>query len=343
MQINKHSVLNRRDALILKDTVESFIELFQPVSSALLKKKFKYQFSPATIRAILSKLEKLGYLMHPFTSSGRIPTDQGYRYYVDNMDALDFYEVISPQDLKLDLMNISTNVEDLMEATAAMLSRLSHLFGIVIISKFEHSILTEIELVNLQHNRVMLVLTMESGFVRSIILNLDIEIKPEYLDLISSILKDRLVGLSLDEIHLTINERLNDTEIYAHEIVQVLVKYPSEHFVIDSNKVIYTSSPYALLQQPDFHDLDIVRKLLPALEKSHLTKLFQQKFLGKPARTLIGDETEDELLHECAIITASFENAQLRGRLGIMGPRRMQYKSIQTLLNNFAEILPSVI
>jgi len=343
MLAQKNNIMNSRDALILKDTVESFIELSQPVSSALLKKRYKYPFSPATIRAILFKLENLGFLMHLHTSGGRIPTDSGYRYYVDRMGSLDCPENLSPENLKHDLINISSNVEDLMEATAAMMSRLSHLFGIVIISKYDRSILNEIELVMLQNKRVMLVLAMESGFVRSIILNLDIEIKAKYLELITSILKDRLVGLSLNEIQSTIKDRLNDTIVFSHEVVQILVKYPSEHFIIDNNKIIYTSSPNALLQQPDFSDLHIVRRLLPALDKKHIANLFKHKILGKPPRTLIGDETEDELLNECALLTSSFENSQLRGRLGIIGPRRLPYKLIQTILNNFAEILPSVI
>ncbi len=343
MSSSKQHNLNNREAIILKDTVESFIEYSTPISSGFLKKKCGYSFSPATIRSAFSNLEQKGYLMHPHTSSGRIPTDFGYRYYVDALRPIEVFSEYSPEILQNELLNIASNVDDLLDATANMLSRISHLFGVVMISRYQHSILSDIELVPIHSNRIMLILAMESGFVRSIVLNLDVNVNSRHLELITKILKERLAGCSLEDIQATITERLKDTEIFSHEVVQILVNHSSEHFNIEKDKLIYTSSPNALLRQPEFQDINLFQRLLPALEKAYLTQVFNEKFLGKPSCTLIGDETQDKLLNNCAILTKSFIGDTVRGRLGILGPTRLPYKSIQALLNNFAEIIPSVL
>ena len=343
MSKTKIKNLTDREALVLNHTVASFIDYSTPISSAFLKTRFGYPFSAATIRSVLSRLEEKGYLAHPHTSSGRIPTDLGYRFYVDSlkMESKTFNALAT--DLPEELLRIATDVDDLLSGTAVMLSKISKLFGIVMVSRYKDSILSDLELVPIHSNRVMLVLAMQSGFVRSIVLNLDVDVKSRHLDFITTILKEKLVGLSLSEIQSTITERLTGTEIFNHEVVQVLVNNSRDHFDIDQNKLMYTSSPNALLQQPEFQDAALIQRILPALEKGYLTEYFRENILNKKSCTLIGEETGDDLLNNCAIITTSFKTETVRGRLGIVGPTRLHYQTIKELLNNFAEIMPSVL
>ncbi len=335
--------LTNREALILKHTVETYIDFSTPVSSGYLKRQYSYPFSAATIRSVLSNLEEKGYLAHPHTSSGRIPTDAGYRHYVDTLEESEYTTNFLTSELSEELFKIASDVDDLLGATATMLSKISRLFGIVMISRYGDSILSDLELVPIHSNRVMLVLAMKSGFVRSVVLNLNVDVKSKHLDFITIILKEKLVGLSLSEIQSTITERLNDTEIYEHEVVQILVRNPKNHFYIKRNKLIYTSSPKELLKQPEFQNTDLIHRVLPALEKGYLTDFFKENILNKKPGVLIGEETGDSLLNDCTIMTTTFKSHAVRGRLGIVGPTRLRYPTVQELLNNFAEIIPSVI
>jgi len=335
--------LSDREAEILYATVESFIETNVPVSSTYLKKKYGFSISPATIRATLANLERKGYLKHLHTSSGRVPTDFGYRHYVDSVQIRSGSNTVILEKIEKNLITIASNVDELLNATAMMLAKISHLFGIVWVAKCEESILSDIELVLLQSKRVMLILATESGLVRSIVLNLDVNVESRHLELITRILKDRLVGLPLKKIQASIQDRLRDTEIYNHEIVQILLDHPEDNFSIEQNKLIYTSSPNEILKQPEFQNLDSYRRLLPALEKQYLTKVFNQDLVEQPPWIYIGYEIQDQHLKECSILTTSFISGGIEGQLGIVGPRRLPYSSIKLLLNHFAEVLPSVL
>lgn len=335
--------LSDREAQILFATVESFIQTTVPVSSNYLKKRYGFTISPATIRTTLANLEKKGFLKHIHTSSGRVPTDFGYRYYVDSVQSRNPSISVLPEKIAENLVTIASNVDELLNATAMMLAKISHLFGIVWVAKYEQSILSDIELVLLQSKRVMLILATESGLVRSIVLNLDVNVDARYLDLITQILKDRLVGIPLKKIQLSIKDRLRDTEIYHHEIVQILLDDPHENFSIEQNKLIYTSSPNEILKQPEFQNLVSYQRLLPALEKQYLSEIFKQALIEKPPCAYIGYEIHDQHLTECSILTTSFSSSGINGQLGIVGPTRLPYQSIQTLLNQFAEVLPFVL
>ena len=154
------------------------------------------------------------------------------------------------------LSAVADNLEDLLQATALMLGKISHLFGIVVVSHQQRSILTDIELVQMASDRIMVVLALKSGFIRSVVLNLDLAIKDSLLEIINQALKDRLLGLSLDEIQDTILDRMREPDVYDHEIVQVLIQNSGKHFIISGDKLIYTCLLYT---SPSPRDLSTSR------------------------------------------------------------------------------------
>lgn len=340
MSDHKTQEMTHREEEILKSTIEDFISSNIPVGSKFLKKKHNYPFSSATIRSVLSNLEKQGFLTHPHVSSGRIPTETGYRIYVNElMDPAQTLPVAEKSMHKLE--NLTNNVEDVMEATALMLGKISRLFGIVVINRYEESILSDIELMRLGHDRIMVVLALKSGFVRSIVLNLKVDIKTTTLDLIGQILKDRLVGLSLDEIQTSIDNRLKDTEVSEHEIVQVLMKDKQGYFSVEGNSLVYTSTHDGLLSQPEFHETDSLQKLLPALEESYMAQFFSSNIMINIPQTFIGTELQDDILLDCALVTTPFEGRDVKGRLAILGPTRLPYQEITDLLQSFSMVIPN--
>ena len=293
--------LNDRENLILKTTIEDFISSGLPISSQKLYKHYFHSISPATIRNTLAGLEKKGLLKHMHTSSGRVPTDSGYRYYVDtliqdNTSVIDEYDNISNS-----LSAVADNLEDLLQATALMLGKISHLFGVVMVSHQQRSILTDIELVQMASDRIMVVLALKSGFLRSIVLNLDLAIKDSVLEIINQALKDRLLGLSLDEIQDTILDRMRETDVYDHEIVQVLIQNSEKHFVISGEKLIYTSSFSQLLDYPEFHEIEKLQTLMALFNEESLEGYFDKYLIADSENILIGKEMGDSNFNDCSI------------------------------------------
>ena len=331
--------LTDREATILSAVVECYIESGIPVSSGYLTKNCGLNISSATIRNAMFSLEQKGYLTHLHTSSGRIPTDTGYRFYVNIIQEYQVLDNQISEKIEQELLIISNNVDELLDATAFMLAKVSRMFGIILVSEYQKSMLSDIELVVLEGNRVMLVLAMDTGSVESIVMNLNLTIQPKLIHKITRILKERLVGFSLKEIQSTINRRLNDTEMYSHELVQILINNSNKYFHIDNNKSIYTSSTNVLLDQPEFQDISNFQRILPALDKAYLNNHFKINFTDQSNQTLIGKENEDELLKDCAIITTQFDSGLIKGRIGVVGPKRVPYISVQATLEKFAEII----
>ena len=339
MSTIKLPTLNDREATILTSIIEEYIDSGTPVSSGYIKKYCGLNLSPATIRAVMASLEQKGLLTHFHTSGGRVPTDVGYRFYVN-----DTHEIIASYDpfsdnIKNELLTIVNDVDELLNATVLMLSKVSRMFGVISVSGYQRSILTDIELVLLEGNRVMLVLALDTGIVKSIVLNLNLVIQPNLVTKITQVLKDRLIGYSLKEIQSTIRVRLNDLEMYSHELVQVLVNDCEKYFDLNKNESIYTSSYDILLEQPEFQNLTSFQRLLPALDKAYLNQHFQENFNAHSSHTLIGTENEDELLNECSIITTEFNSEIIKGRIGVLGPKRIPYLTVQSIIEKFAEII----
>ena len=257
--------LTDREAAILSAVVECYIESGIPVSSGFLTKNCGLNISSATIRNAMSSLEQKGYLNHLHTSGGRIPTDIGYRFYVNIIPEYQVLDNQITEKIEQELLIISNNVDELLNATAFMLAKVSHMFGVILVFGYQKSMLTDIELVALEGNRVMLVLAMDTGSVESIVLNLNLTIQPKLIQKITRILKERLVGFSLKEIQSTIRSRLNDTEMYSHGLVQILVKNSNEYVHIDNNKSTIPDSllnEYSQLKEHLFYYNNVLDSLI---------------------------------------------------------------------------------
>ena len=339
---HKKYSLTQRDKNVLKATIDEFIASNQPVGSKLLKEQYTFKFSPATIRNILSKLESYNLLTHIYTSSGRTPTNQGYRYYVDRFDSeLSSHFIQEYKSHFKNLESISSNVELLMESTATLLSKITKLFGLVMISGYEKSILIDIELVHISSDRILVILVLESGLIKNIVLNLKCDTKKKDFNKITNLLKEKLLGLTLNDINSSIKGRLKESDIYHHEIVQILIEHPSINETKVEKPAIYTSHFHELLKQPEFQEASVIRKTLEALDSEQFQSCFSS-FNDDKGITLIGDEHEFDLMDHCSIVSSPFKGEQLIGQLAIVGPTRIPYHKIKYTLNYLAEVISCV-
>ena len=335
--------LNQREKEILKKTIEDYISFGTPISSQSLHNNYFNQLSAATIRNSLAKLEQTGMLKSIHTSSGKVPTDNGYRYYVDSLIAENTSTIQEYDNIAQKLSDASDNLEDLLQATAFMLGKISRLFSMVIISKQQKNILNEIELLHLSSERIMLVLGLDSGFIRSIVLNLNITIDSSSLKFINEALKDRLLGLSLDEIQSSIKERLKESQYFDHEIVQILVQDPNKHFKISGEKLVYTSPFYQLLDYPEFHEINKLKTLMSYIHDKSMEEYFNKYLLDGGNSIIIGKEIGDSNFNNCSIISEPFENNNINGQMLVLGPKRIPYKNIKRILTNFTDIINDVL
>ncbi len=339
--MTKNIVLTEREEQLLKKTVEEFIHSIQPVGSNHLKQRYTIPLSSATIRQILYRLEQKGLLTHPYTSAGRIPTDEGYRYYVDNCID-ESHKTTLPANVLEELTNLSVDINHMLQATAHLLGKLSRLFGMVVIPNPDQSVLHDIELISLSEERIMMVLAMESGMVKSIVLSLDLKVKPSDLEKIRLILNERLAGLTLAEIITSINSRLKETDVFNHEVIQVILNHTDEYFQFSTDMLIYSSSLQPLLSHPEFQDQTVLTNTLTALEEGRLEPVISRSLNTQEISWSIGSENEDQLLHHCAVIVAPFSSGLITGQLALLGPTRLPYKKIKHLLDSFVEIMPDV-
>lgn len=338
----QYSHLNERESNILRIVIEEYIAANQPVASNNIKVKHNIPFSPATIRNILAKLEYLGFLSHTYTSSGRIPTDLGYRYYVDQIINNDEMETGLFEDVREQLLSVSANVDELMQGAALILAKVSGLFGVVIISEVRKSILTEIELVSLSSDRLMMVIALKSGLLKSLVLKLDISVSPNDITIVNRILRERLIGLSVDEIQASIYDLLKNKNVPKHEIIQIIFQHPQLPFQLNRNNRLYISSYKGLLSYPEFQEYEILQKTISGLDEKHIKHILSSNDLEKNMLTIIGNESENDLLNHCSVIASRFESESITGKLGIFGPTRIPYKNIIRILKEFVEIMPNV-
>ena len=338
----KKSEITSREQQVLKAVVEDYILNHVPIGSNVLKQKHAFDCSSATLRNAMASLEKKNLMMHTYTSSGRVPTDVGYRYYVDHlMQPTDtFLENYNTIENKL---NISSNsVDDILQTTAAMLSNISHLFGVAMILQYDRSILNDIELLPLSSDRVMVVLGMKSGLVRSIVLNMNVAISENDILNVTTLLKEKLLGLTLKEIQNTIAERMQDSPLADHEIIQILLHSPEEHFMIPDSELVFTSSNRELLDQPEYQHVENLQKTLLAIDNENVTQYFKTYLNKQNNYMLIGNENMEAIYNDCTIVTHVFGGSSFQGQIGILGPTRIPYANVIRILNNFSEIMNRV-
>jgi len=329
-----------REQSILKMVVEDYIETATPVPSKRLKEKYHIPVSSATIRKVLHILESNGLLNHVYTSSGRIPTDSGYRFYVDLLMERAKESEILKHEIMEELTEVVSSVEELIQVTADSLAKISNLFGFVLIDTDKTAKLTDLELICLSTGNILLILGFQSDQVRTVILNLSIEVKESHINIVSQVLHERLVGLTINEIHQTISDRLKDQSIYCSEIIQILVNNPENYFSLSDNQYVYTSQKEFLLKHPEFTETEKIQSIVLALDneatlkKSILTPIKKSK-----TQTSIGQENIYSAFQTCSMVKTQFIYGNLEGYLGIIGPTRMSYRDIHTLVNVFSNVI----
>ena len=332
-------MLTDRQLLILQVIIEDFIQSAQPVGSRSLSKKEEIAFSSATIRNEMSDLEELGFIEKTHTSSGRVPSEKGYRYYVDHL--------LSPQVLKKNELQLLKSVyaeriyelEKVVQKSARILSELTNYTAIVLGPKVKDHKLKKIEIVPLNTETAIAIIITDTGHVENKLISLPSSVDIDEIEKMVNILNERLTGVPIVDLKNKIYKEvavLLKQHIHNYESLMATL---TESFTTNESAKLFFGGKTNMLRQPEFHDIHKVQSLLSMIEQEQgFYDLIKQNPEGITVK--IGRENQNTTLEDCSLITATYSvGADQFGTLAILGPTRMEYSRVITLLSAFSNDL----
>lgn len=337
--------LSPREQLILRSVIHSFILNAKPVGSRTVGKRNNLNLSPATIRNTMSDLEALGLLEQPHTSAGRVPTDLGYRVYVDSL--MDQRRLTPRMKELIDegLSESHTNLEEILHRSSALLGKLSSLLGVVLSPKFEESILQKIDLTKLSTERLLVILAVKSGMAKTIILELNFSLHDSEMENTCRLLNRRLQGLSLRQIRDEITDRIREVPPDTpKDLITLFVDNADQVFRFEESGVFYHTGLKKLMMQPEFARAEKFRSVIELIEdKNVLVHLLTGVKPEDGVRITIGGENPVKKSRELSVISAAFKLGDNLGTVNIMGPTRMDYSKALSLVDYTAKTLEKCI
>jgi len=335
--------LNDRERQVLEAVIETYVETAEPAGSRTIAKKFGLTLSAATIRNTMSDLEEKGYLYHPHTSAGRIPTDLAYRVYVNSLMRLSQVSASDSHQIREELAERNA-VDQILERAAQVLGVLTKELGVAVGPTLDEAVLERLELLQAGSDRLLLVLTLKSGVVRTIFVEVPSRLAPEIVVQVALVLNERLAGLRLREIRATLSERLRDAapDAGSSELLNIFIQEADDLFDVPATGAgggVVLGSAQLLAGQPEFATKERLQGLLEVTERRDVLREALAKRLGQGLTITIGSEHQDATLAPFTLVTASYRLGPLAGVIGVMGPTRMPYDKIMALVDHTSRLV----
>ena len=338
--------LSERELRVLEAVVQTYIETAEPAGSQTIARRFGLGVSPATIRNTMSELEDKGYLFHPHTSAGRIPTDRAYRVYVNAIMRLAPPSSEAQQALRSELAGSRIAVDEILRRAAQVLGVLTQELGVAVAPALDELVLERLELVAVSSERLLLVFNLRSGVVRTIFVEVPGRAAAAPLPEVARILNERLSGLTLHQIRVTAGDRLRDAGGAGdgRELLNIFIAEGEEIFDLSRETgAVVLGSAQMLAEQPEFASNARMRDLLRLTEGR---ELLQEALASRRRHGLsvtIGAENPDTRLNDFTLVTSSYEAGGLRGVIGVMGPTRMPYDKIIGLVEHTSRMVEGLL
>jgi heat-inducible transcriptional repressor len=334
--------LNDRERAVLEAVIQTYIETAEPTGSRTIAKRFPLGVSAATIRNTMSDLEDRGYLFHPHTSAGRIPTDRAYRVYVDAIIRDGRVELPDHAALSRELRPDAGVIEGLLQKAAQVLGVLTSELGVAVAPSLDHAVLERLELMPVSAERILMILVLRGGLARTIYVEVSSHLPAEAVLSVARVLNERLAGLTLSAIRTTVRERLRDTSVpSASELLNIFVEEADHLFDVPagSSSDVLLGSAQPLADQPEFNTSGQVRRLLELTERRDVLRTALQERRAGGLTITIGGENTDPALSAFTIVTASYRHGGLSGVIGVMGPTRMPYEKVIGMVENTSRLV----
>ena len=339
--------LTERERQVIEAVIHAFVETAEPAGSRTIAKRYNLGVSAATIRNTMSDLEEKGYLYHPHTSAGRVPTDQAYRVYVDSLMEPTVPTPTQTDRIRRELHGGANAIESLLEKAAEVLGVLTQELGIAVAPSFDNAVLERLELVQASTERLLMVLVLSGGAARTIFLEVSNELPPAALASVQLVLNERLSGLTLREIRTTLRERLSDVsaEREASELLNIFVEEADQLFEIGASEgsTLVLGSTQMLVDQPEFHSSEQMRNLMELTEQREVLRRALLARRSPGISVTIGGENLEPKLAKLTIITCSYRCGPFAGMIGVIGPTRMPYRKVVTMVEHTSRLLSDLV
>ncbi len=330
---------------ILGAIIEDYISTAEPVGSKSISKKLNISLSPATIRNIMSELEELGFLSQPHTSAGRVPTEKGFRFYVDYL--LNVHELGEQErsEIRSKYLGFPAEAEDLFRETSKILSSCSHHLGVVWAPKISLVVLQHIEFVKLRRHWVMVVLVSPTGLVYHQVVEVDEDFSQSELDDLSDYMNSFMSGLTLQQAReMLVKQMRVEKSIYDRLFDQAL-RLVQKALSLHDETDVFIEGRTNIIHEPEFGNISIMEDLLRAFEeKATLVKLLDKCIDPKGVRIAIGSESEVQEMETCSVVTSTYRyKGEVLGALGVIGPRRMNYSKVIPIVDYTAKLVTEIL
>jgi heat-inducible transcriptional repressor len=335
--------LSEREEAILNAVIDHYVKTAEPVGSRAIAARYKLGLSPATIRNTMQDLEQLGVLEQPHTSAGRVPTDLGYRYYVDRLLRPVPLTRVESEEIRREVRHEPSALHEILAQTSKVLSRVTHQLGVTVSPAFERGVLNRIDLVQVASNRVLVIMAVRSGLARTLLLEVDADLKPTALEETRRLLNERLVGLTLGEVRKTASERLRDTRGEAR-LIKMFIESSDRLVMLQELEDLHLGGAFNIMHQPEFRDLHNLSGLMQVIEdRTHLLEWLTSNEVSDGIVITIGKEFEALDLTQCSMVTSTYKVGRVQGTIGILGPTRMPYSKLVSVVDYTSRVLTEVL
>jgi heat-inducible transcriptional repressor len=343
-------LLSPRERRVLEAVIQTYVQTAEPAGSRTVSRRFGLGVSPATIRNTMSDLEERGFLFHPHTSAGRVPTNKAYRAYVDALlSTTPVAASVDHEKLTEALSSSDSPIETILRRAAQSLGILTQELGIAMGPRLSTSILRSLDLVRVSADRLLMVLAIEGGAVRTVFVEVAGSIAESALAEVTKVLNERLGGLSLEEIRTSLGARLRDSvsEQEARELLNIFVEEAEalfdEQISLGGDPVVLGQAS-VLADQPEFDSPDRMRRLIELTERPQaLAEALKKRGETSGISITIGAEHTDERLRDFTVVTAEYHAGKLAGVIGVIGPTRMPYQKVISLVNHTSQLLSDLL
>ena len=342
--------LDERKMKILQAIIRNYLETGEPVGSRTISKYTDLNLSSATIRNEMADLEELGYIIQPHTSAGRIPSDKGYRLYVDNMmkekeQALKEKEK-EVADMREFLNEKVDKVETLLKNMAKMLANNTSYAAMISAPPIHKNKLKFIQLSQVENQKMLCVMVLEGNIIKNKIIDVKEEIDNETLLKLNILFNSSLNGLTLEEINLGIISKMSSQAGEQLELARNVLDAVAEAISAEDNLEIYTSGATNIFKYPELSDSNRAKELISTFEEKKLLSSLidmEDESDSHDIKVYIGEETPVQTMKDCSVITATYELEEgVHGTIGIIGPKRMDYEKVVDTLKDIKNTLDSV-
>lgn len=330
-------VIKDRKSRILSAVIHHYIKTAKPVGSNVLIDEYNIELSPATVRNLMAELEDEGFLTHPHTSAGRIPTDKGYRAYVDSIAKLQKVAIAEEERIRKEYEQKHQEIEAILSETSRILSGLSQYTGFVLAPKTQYNEISNIELLQIAPNHLLIVLLTHTGMVKH--KKIEATLSLEQLKRLKSFLNDSLRGVSLSEATAKITDEINRYKEQSSQIYKIVEKISDAFYSIQDD--IYIDGASNAIEVPDFNDFEPIKSLIKLNEnKEKFIEIINKDFSESGINVKIGSENSVAELKDLSLVTTVYKDGEKAvGILGIIGPKRMEYDKMMSLVSGVSQIL----